>query len=98
MYSEYLVKEAVITLPPMITFKKFNKTKLLAWGSIMANFQIKGKMFSFWEHGNRDIKEDSFTAVTTPVTAHDRCNECGSLGFQGKWNRNLRRSYHFQET
>ena len=30
MYSEYLVREAVITLPPMITFKKFNKTKLLA--------------------------------------------------------------------
>ena len=47
----------------MITFKKFNKTKLLAWGSIMANFQIKGKMFSFWEHGNRDIKEDSFVAM-----------------------------------
>lgn len=52
------------------------------------------KYFSFSEHGYWDIKSDPFTAVTTPVTAHDRHNEYGSFGFQGKWNRNLKRSYH----
>lgn len=48
----------------------------------MTNFQMKDKYSLSWEPGNRDAKEDPFAAVTTPVTAHDRYNECRSPGLE----------------